>query len=110
MQGLNTHKSSQSTENTHLVWVYICGFNIAILTGILLAVSKPILGHRRSAWFVLIGIALYTVLVGADAAVARAAIMGGLFVIADRLLGRPLAALAYQAGHHGTRYSSSPAF
>ena len=32
---------------------------------------------------------LYTLLVGADAAVLRAAIMGGLYVGAGRLLGRP---------------------
>ena len=30
--------------------------------------SRPILGHRRSAWFVIIGIVTYTVFVGADAA------------------------------------------
>jgi competence protein ComEC len=69
--------------------IAISGFNIAILAGVLLAVSKPFLGHRRSAWFVLAGIALYTILVGADAAVVRAAIMGALFVIATRLMGRP---------------------
>ncbi|MGB3716113.1 MAG: ComEC family competence protein, partial [Candidatus Promineifilaceae bacterium] len=56
--------------------IAISGFNIAILAGVLLAISKPFLGHRRSAWFVLAGIALYTILVGADAAVVRAAIMG----------------------------------
>jgi len=71
------------------VWVLICGFNIAILTGLLLAASRPLFGLRRSAWFVLLGIALYTVLVGADAAVVRAAIMGALLVVATRLLGRP---------------------
>ena len=67
----------------------IYGFNIAILAGILLAVSKPFLGNKRSAWFVLAGIILYTILVGADAAVVRAAIMAALLVIAARLLGRP---------------------
>ncbi len=51
--------------------------------------SRPFLGHRWSAWFVLAGIAFYTILVGADAAVVRAAIMGALLVVATRLLGRP---------------------
>jgi predicted membrane metal-binding protein len=32
----------------------ICGFNIAILTGLLLAMSRPLFGLRRSAWFVLL--------------------------------------------------------
>jgi len=75
------------TGLTHII--AISGFNIAILTGILLVASKPILGQKRSAWFVLLGITLYTILVGADAAVVRAAIMGALFVIAARLMGRP---------------------
>lgn len=77
----------RTTGLTHII--AISGFNIAILTGILLVVSKPFLGQRRSAWFVLLGITLYTILVGADAAVVRAAIMGALFVIAARLMGRP---------------------
>jgi competence protein ComEC len=77
----------RTTGMTHII--AISGFNIAILSGVLLAASRPILGHRRSAWFVLGGIAIYAILVGADAAVVRAAIMGGLFVIAARLLGRP---------------------
>jgi hypothetical protein len=54
-----------------------------------LGLSRPFLGYRWSAWFVLDGIALYTVLVGAEAAVVRAAIMAGLVIIAARLLGRP---------------------
>ncbi len=37
----------------------------------------------------LIGVVLYTVLVGADAVVVRAVIMGGLFIIAARFMGRP---------------------
>jgi len=52
-------------------------------------VSRPILGHKRSAWFVIIGIVTYTIFVGADAAVVRAAIMAAIFVIAARLMGRP---------------------
>ena len=60
----------------------IYGFNIAILIGILLAVSKPFFRPQWSSWFVLAGVGLYTVLVGADAAVVRAAIMGAIFVIA----------------------------
>jgi len=44
-------------------------------------------GVRRAVIFALLGIAIYTILVGADAAVVRAAIMGGLALFAT-LLGR----------------------
>jgi competence protein ComEC len=44
-------------------------------------------GVRWAAVFALLGIALYTILVGADAAVVRAAIMGGLALFAT-LVGR----------------------
>ena len=77
------------SEKPRPVCFLISGFNIAILTGLLLVASRQLLGLRWSAWFVLLGIAFYTVLVGADAAVVRAAIMGALLVIATRLLGRP---------------------
>jgi competence protein ComEC len=49
-------------------------------------------GVRRAAIFALLGIALYTILVGADAAVVRAAIMGGMALFAT-LLGRRQAGL-----------------
>lgn len=75
------------TGTTHII--AISGFNIALLVGMLLALAHPFLGKRRAAWVALIGVALYTLLVGADAAVVRAAIMGSLYVGAGRLLGRP---------------------
>ena len=49
-------------------------------------------GVRRAAVFALLGIAVYTILVGADAAVVRAAIMGGTAVFAS-LVGRRQAGL-----------------
>jgi competence protein ComEC len=52
------------------------------MAAILLRSSRPIVGLRGYAWVALIGVALYTVLVGADAAVDRAAITGELFIIA----------------------------
>jgi len=70
------------TGTSHII--AISGFNIAILVGFLNGLLKRLLGRR--AWpFVLAGIAVYTLLVGADAAVVRAAIMGGLYVIAWQL-------------------------
>ena len=66
-------------------WFYICGFNIAILIGVFMAVSRPLLGARRSVYIALVGIAIYTLLVGAGASVVRAAIMSGLALIGQRL-------------------------
>ena len=45
-------------------------------------VGTKAVGKRRTVWVAIAGIALYTLVVGADAAVVRAAIMGGLFVLA----------------------------
>jgi predicted membrane metal-binding protein len=82
-------KSVPSPETERPVCFLIWGFNIAILAAILLRGSRTFVGLKGSAWVALIGIALYTVLAGADAAVVRAAIMGGLFIIAARFMGRP---------------------
>jgi hypothetical protein len=50
-----------------------------------MAVSRPLLGPRRSVYIALIGIVIYTLLVGAGASVVRAAIMSGLALIGQRL-------------------------
>ena len=42
-----------------------------------------------AAIIALLGITLYTVLVGAEESVVRAAIMGALFIVALQFLGRP---------------------
>jgi competence protein ComEC len=67
----------------------ICGFNIAILAAILLRASRPFFGPRWSAWVAIGGVAIYTVLVGAEPAVVRAAIMAAIFIFAGRVMGRP---------------------
>jgi competence protein ComEC len=55
--------------------------------------SEPFVGRRYSAWVALGGVAIYTVLVGAEASVVRAAIMAALFIFAPPSqglsLGRP---------------------
>ncbi|MBM3149520.1 MAG: ComEC family competence protein [Chloroflexi bacterium] len=68
------------TGTTHVL--VISGYNIAFLAGILTAISHRLIGKRKATLFVLAGIAVYTILVGADAAVMRAAFMGGLYVLA----------------------------
>ena len=52
------------------------------MAGLLMLVGARAVGRRRAVWVAIGGIALYPLLVGADAAVLRAAIMGGLFVLA----------------------------
>lgn len=80
------------TGMTHII--AISGFNIAILVAILVRIAEPFLSRRGAVIFALVGISLYTVLVGADASVVRAAIMGAIYLIANRWLGRPNFAFA----------------
>ena len=79
-----------ATGTSHVI--VISGSNISLVVGLLLLVGEKLLGRRRAAFLALLGVALYTVMVGADAAVVRAAIMGVLYVLA-MVLGRPNAVL-----------------
>jgi competence protein ComEC len=74
------------TNTTHIV--AISGSNISLLVAVLFAGLGPLLGRRRAVPAVLVVLALYTALVGAEPAVVRAAIMGAILVI-GRVLGRP---------------------
>jgi ComEC/Rec2-related protein len=67
--------------------IAIYGFNITIIAAIFVSLFHRTLGVRRGTFLAGLGIALYTVLVGADVAVVRAAIMGGITLPA-RILGR----------------------
>ncbi|UCF60483.1 MAG: ComEC/Rec2 family competence protein [Anaerolineaceae bacterium] len=71
------------TGTTHII--AISGFNITIIAAIFTSTFSRWLGARRGAIAAGVTIALYTILVGADAAVVRAAIMGGLSLLALRL-------------------------
>ena len=73
------------TGTTHII--AISGFNIAILAGIFSSSFTKILGRKWGTLTALGVIAGYTILVGADAAVVRAAIMGSLGVFGG-LFGR----------------------
>ncbi len=79
------------TSTTHII--AISGFNITILVALVISLTSRTLGVRRGAIVAVIVIAFYTILVGADASVVRAAIMGGLVLFA-RFLGRVTLALA----------------
>jgi competence protein ComEC len=69
------------TGTSHVI--VISGSNIALVSGILLLLFTWMLRGRKklAALLAAIGIGLYTLLVGADPAVVRAAIMGGIFVL-----------------------------
>lgn len=81
----------RATGITHIV--VISGFNISILAAIFLSLGTPLLGQRRAPLFAIAAIILYTLMVGAEASVVRAAIMGSLYIIGQRWLGRPTFAL-----------------
>ncbi len=78
----------KDTGTSHII--AISGFNITILAGLFATIFGRLLGKRRrflGAGLTILVITAYTVMVGAEAAVVRAAIMGGLSVFA-RQVGR----------------------
>lgn len=72
--------------------IVISGSNIALVAGLLMALSMRLLGKRRALWPTLAGISFYALLVGGDGAVMRAALMGSLFTLAT-VLNRPSTAI-----------------
>ncbi len=75
----------EATGTSHVI--AISGFNMTIVAGIFAGLAGRFL-HRRWALLVaMVGITFYTVLVGASAAVMRAALMGVLYLFA-RYVGR----------------------
>jgi len=69
-----------TTGTSHIV--AISGFNIAIIAGVFASLATRLVGKRWSWAFALVGVALFTLMVGASAAVVRAAVMGGLTILA----------------------------
>ncbi len=78
------------TGTSHVI--VISGSNISLITGIFLLLGQRLAGKRYAPSIAIGGIILYTLLVGADAAVSRAAVMGIVWVLAI-WLGRPAIAL-----------------
>lgn len=71
------------TGTSHIV--AISGYNISIVSIMLLNfLSYLLLPRRLIFWLVGIGLALFTLIAGAGASVVRAAIMGGLLILARR--------------------------
>jgi len=72
--------------------IVISGWNVTVLAGLVTALCTPLLGRRPALWIALGVVFFYTALVGFDPPVARAAIMGGLTLLA-LLAGRQSLAL-----------------
>jgi competence protein ComEC len=69
-----------TTGTSHII--VISGSNVTFVATLFALTFGLILGKRRAYWLTMAGITLYVLLVGADAAVLRAGLMGGLFVTA----------------------------
>jgi competence protein ComEC len=83
-----TDRLQQAFKNTGTAHIIaISGFNISIIAGLFVTFFSKFLGPRRGSIVAIVGIIFYTLLVGADAAVVRAAIMGSLALFA-RQVGR----------------------
>lgn len=80
-QGLspNLQEAFRRTGTTHII--AISGFNIAIVAGLFAGISTRLLGRKWGAITAIAGITGYAILVGGDAAVVRAAVMGGLGIL-----------------------------
>lgn len=68
---------------THII--VISGHNLTLLAGYLLRAGQPLLGRRRALWLSLVAISLYTLLVGAQPPVLRAAVMAAIFILGAHL-------------------------
>jgi competence protein ComEC len=76
-------RSFRETGTTHII--AISGFNITIVAGLFSRIFGRLLNPRRGALAAILGIGIYTLLVGGDAAVLRAAIMGGCSILAHQI-------------------------
>ncbi len=73
----------RDTGTSHII--AISGFNFAIVAGLFSSLFTRLLGRWRGMLAAFLAISLYAVLAGANAAVVRAAIMGGMSVFALQL-------------------------
>ncbi len=72
-----------ATGTTHII--AISGFNITIIAGIFAVLARRLFGERRAVWVAIGGVLVYTIFVGASAAVVRAAIMGIIYLWGQHL-------------------------
>ena len=79
-----------ATNTSHLVAV--SGYNVTLVAGLFIGGLASLIGRRPAAWLALLAIIGYAALVGGQPSVQRAAIMGGMYVVAIAL-GRQSGAL-----------------
>ena len=72
-----------ATGTTHII--AISGFNITIISGIFAGLAQQLFDKRRAIIVAIAGVVVYTIFVGASAAVLRAALMGILYLWGKRL-------------------------
>ncbi|MBN1953790.1 MAG: ComEC/Rec2 family competence protein [Anaerolineae bacterium] len=72
-----------ATGTTHII--AISGFNITIISGIFAGLARRMVGGKRAVWVAIGGVVLYTLFVGASAAVVRAAMMGVIYLLGKHL-------------------------
>ena len=80
----------QATGTAHII--AISGFNISIIAGLFFWLFSRFMSRWKASGFSILGVILYTLLVGAGAAVVRAAIMGSMAIL-GRQIGRRGASL-----------------
>jgi competence protein ComEC len=78
------------TNTSHLIAV--SGYNVTLVAGLFVAALAWLIGRRPAASLALLAIIAYAALVGGQPSVQRAAIMGGMYVVAIAL-GRQSGAL-----------------
>lgn len=83
-------RAFQQTGTAHII--AISGFNMAVLSGLFVLIFRRFLPRLWAALAAVLAITFYTLLVGANPAVVRAALMGGLAVFGG-LIGRSSANL-----------------
>jgi len=88
----NLYDLFNATGTSHVL--VISGANLTLIAALFSRSFGRLLGKRRAFWFTLGGVGLYVLLVGAEPAVARAALMAGLYLTALYL------------GRHATAYVS----
>lgn len=87
----------QHTGTSHII--AISGFNMTVLSGLFLGLFTLPLGRWRGLLVALLAIVFYTILVGAQAAVVRAAVMSSLALLGNSIgrRGSGMNALAFSA-------------
>jgi competence protein ComEC len=80
---IDIREAFNDTGTAHVI--AISGANIVIVIRVLMGLLGPIGGRRLASLITLSGVGLYAVFVGADPAVLRAAMMGGLSLLAAQL-------------------------